>query len=168
MAPAAESELLVLQIAKLHDVEVTCVDKVEKLDMLKSLGADHVIDYNKTNYTTSDDNYDLIMDIVTNQSLKNYIQVLRPNGQYIVVGGKTSTIIKIVIFGKLYSKIYGKHLRLLIHKPNRDDLEYLSELYLEGKLKVVIGKLYKLAETPEAIKQLSMGNILGKAVISIT
>lgn len=156
-----------LQIAKLYDTEVTCVDNAEKLDMLKSLGADYVIDYKKVDFTTSGKQYDLIIDNVASHSISHFLRALNPNGRLIVIGGKTGTILKVVLLGKLISKIYKKHLSLLLHKPDRNDLEYLSSLFIDGKLKPVIGKRYSLDKTSEAVGDISKGRIAGKGVINI-
>lgn len=156
-----------VQIAKLYETEITCVDKGDKLDILKTLGADHVIDYTKDDFTKSGKTYDLIIDNVASRSVGDYLKALNPGGKLVVIGGKTGTIIKMVFLGKFISKIYGKYLSLLLHKPSSADLKFLSELFVDGKLKPVIGKKFKLNETAEAIRQIGAGDIIGKAIISM-
>ncbi len=156
-----------LQIAKLYDTEVTCVDKIEKLDILKSLGADNIIDYNKFDFTKNGKQYDLIIDNVASHPISDFMNALNPNGRLVIIGGKTGIILEVVLLGKLISKIFKKHLSLLLHKPNRNDLEYLSSLFIADKLKPVIGKHYSLDKTSEAVRDISLGNITGKGVINI-
>ena len=135
--------------------------------MLKSLGADHVLDYNQEDFTKSGKKYDLIIDNVAAHSLSDFLRALNPNGKLVIIGGKSGTIFKVVLLGKLLSKIYKKHLSLLLHKPDCNDLEYLSSLFIDGKLKPVIGKRYSLDKTSEAVGDISKGRIAGKGVINI-
>ena len=113
---------LALQIAKLHDVEVTVVDKPGKLDRLQAMGADHVIDYLREDFTTSGRRYDLILDVKTNRSPFAYLRALNPGGTYATVGGDISRLLQVVVLGRLMSRLYGKHLRLVGLKPNRTRL----------------------------------------------
>lgn len=156
-----------LQILKLNDVEVTCVDKKEKLDSLKSLGADHVIDYKEIDFARTGEKYDLILDNAASHTIPEYLNALNPLGRLVVIGGKSGTIFKVVWQGKIASVFKNKNLSLLLHKPDRRDLEYLSNLFIEGKLKPVIGRRYSLDKTSEAVRDIANGNIYGKAVINI-
>ncbi len=108
---------LAIQIAKLFDVEVTAVDHTLKLDTMLSLGADHVIDYTKEDFTEIGQKYDLIFDVKTNRSVFDYQRALCPNGIYVTVGGKTSRILQVVFFGKL-SKKYNMH--MVAYKANKE------------------------------------------------
>ncbi len=154
-----------LQIAKHYGAEVTCVDKAEKLDLLKNLGADEVIDYKTTDFRDMGIQYDLILDNVASPPLSKYCGALKADGKFIVIGGKSGMIFRVIVFGKMIKRFRGKEFSLLLHKPNREDLVELSELYLAGKMKPVIGHRFELSETPEAIKLIADGDVIGKAVI---
>jgi len=153
---------LAIQIAKLFDVEVTAVDHTVKLDTMLSLGADHVIDYTKEDFTLIGQKYDLIFDVKTNRSVFDYQRALCPNGIYVTVGGKTSRILQLVIFGKL-SKKYK--MQLVAYKANKD-LKYLIELFEADKLKPVIDKYFPLERTAEAFQYFGEGRFKGKIVVT--
>jgi NADPH:quinone reductase-like Zn-dependent oxidoreductase len=153
---------LAIQIAKSFDVEVTGVDRTEKLDMMRTLGADHVIDYTKEDFTKSGCQYDLIFDVKTTRSVFDYRHALCPNGTYVTVGGKTSRILQIVLFGAL-SRKYKMH--MVGYKANKD-LNYIVELFKAGKLKPVIDKCFALEETAEAFRYFGEGCFKGKIVIT--
>lgn len=155
-----------IQIAKLYDAEVTCVDKKDKLDMLLSLGADHVIDYEKDDFTRLGKRYDLILDMVANHGISDYLKVLNPGGNYVAIGGTIPSILKVALLGPLVSRINGKKIGILAHKAN-EGMDYLIELFESGGLRPVINNRYSLAEVPVALRQLGEGRVLGKVVISI-
>jgi NADPH:quinone reductase-like Zn-dependent oxidoreductase len=155
-----------LQMAKLYDVEVTVVDKPGKLDMLRAMGADHVIDYLKEDFTKSGKCYDLILDVKTNRSPFAYARALNPNGTYVTVGGETWRLLQALVMGPLTSRIYGKHVRIVTLKPNKD-LAYINELFEAGKLIPVIDGPYQLAEVPEAIRHFGTGDHKGKIVVTL-
>ncbi len=156
-----------LQIAKMYGAKVTCVDRADKLDLLSSLGADKVIDYSSEDFTKLDNKYDLILNNVAGHKMKEYEKVLKPEGRMVLIGGKTSAIIAIALLGSIIPK-EGKKMSLLMHKPDRGDLETLVDLIQNGKLNPVIHKFYKLSETPEAIEDLANGDVIGKAVVTLT
>ena len=155
-----------IQIAKSRGAEVTGVDSSGKLEMLKDLGADHVIDYRKEDFTKTGKHYDLILDNVANRSLFEYKRALNPNGIFVMVGGSMSTIFQAMFFSKLLSVFGSKKLKILAHKPNKD-LESLNELFNSGVFQPVLEKPYSLPETPEAMRLLGEGHVKGKVVISI-
>jgi len=154
---------LAIQIAKFFDVEITGVDRTEKLEMMRILGADHVIDYTKDDFTKSEQQYDLIFDVKTNRSVFDYQRALYLNGIYVTVGGKTSRILQVVSFGKL-SKKYKMH--MVAYKANKD-LSYLVELFEAGKLKPVIDKCFPLEKTAEAFRYFGDGCFKGKIVVKL-
>ncbi|MET0045950.1 MAG: NAD(P)-dependent alcohol dehydrogenase, partial [Candidatus Thiodiazotropha sp. 6PLUC3] len=125
---------LAIQIAKSFDVELTAVDHTEKLDTMRSLGADHLVDYTKEDFTKNGQKYDLIFDVKTTRSVFDYKRALHPGGTYVTVGGKTSRILQLLIF-KALSKSCKMH--MVGYKANKD-LKYLVELFEGGKLKPVI------------------------------
>src|SRR5574341_226300 len=108
-----------LQIAKLHDVEVTVVDKPAKLDMLRAMGADHVIDCLKEDFTNRGKRYDLILDVKTNRSPFAYARALNPNGAYVTVGGSIPRLLQALVLRPLLSRLYYKHVRIAMLQPNK-------------------------------------------------
>jgi NADPH:quinone reductase-like Zn-dependent oxidoreductase len=154
---------LAIQIAKLFDVEITGVDRTEKLDMMRTLGADCVIDYTVEDFTRNGRQYDLIFDVKTNRSIFEYKRVLCPNGTYVTVGGKTSRILQLVTIGKLSRK---HKMHMVGYKANKD-LNYLVELFEAGKLKPVIDRCYPMEETADAFRYFGEGRFKGKIVITI-
>jgi len=155
-----------VQIAKLHGVEVTGVDSSEKLDMLRSMGFDQVIDYTQEDFTKNGQCYDLIIDVKTNRSIFDYTRALSPNGIYVTVGGSMARIFQALLLGPLISMISKKNIRLVALKPNKD-LAYMNELFEAGKVKPVIDGPYKLSEVPEAMRYFGAGNHKGKIVITL-
>jgi NADPH:quinone reductase-like Zn-dependent oxidoreductase len=155
-----------LQIARLHDVEVTAVDKASKLDMLRDLGADHVIDYEEQDFTRTGKRYDLILDVKTDRSPLAYARALNPNGTYATVGGDTSRLLQAAVLGPLISRLSNKHVRVVLLKPNKD-LGYMGELFEAGKLAPVIDGPYNLADVPEALRLFGTGDHKGKIVVTV-
>jgi NADPH:quinone reductase-like Zn-dependent oxidoreductase len=156
-----------LQLAKLHGAEVTCVDSTAKLDMLKSMGADHVIDYTQQDLVQIGQGYDLILDVVGNHSIFDYKRLLKTEGNYVMVGGKLSLISQILFLGPMMTKRERKNLNILVHRPNKQDQNFIQELFLEGKIKPVIDRRYSLSQVAEAIKYLGEGYARGKVVIYV-
>ena len=155
-----------VQIAKLYGVEVTGVDSSGKLDMLRSIGADHVIDYTQEDFTKNGQCYDLILDVKTNRSIFDYTRALCPNGIYVTVGGSMVRLFQALILGPWISMISKKKIRIVGLKQNKD-LAYMNELFEAGKVKPVIDGPYKLSEVPEAIRYFGEGNHKGKVVITV-
>lgn len=157
-----------IQLAKMHGAEVTAVDNSRKLDFMRSLGADFVIDYTKEDFTQNGKQYDLILDVVANRSVWAYRRALSPNGTYFFTGGKVSTLFQILLFGSLATRNSGKSIKLLAVPQNRKDLLAVTKLCLAGKIKPVIDKRYLFEDAPEAFRYLAAGNGKGKVVINIT
>ncbi|MCD4694737.1 MAG: NAD(P)-dependent alcohol dehydrogenase [Bacteroidales bacterium] len=155
-----------VQIAKLFGAEVTGVDSTGKLDMMRSIGADHVIDYTQEDFTKNGQRYDLIIDHAAYHSFFDYKRALSPGGTYIIVGGSMSLVFKILIMGSLISMFGTKKMRILGHKPNKD-LVFMIELFKAGKVKPVIDKRYTLSEVPEAFRYFGEGLTKGKVVITV-
>ena len=157
-----------VQIAKYFGAEVTGVDSRQKLDMLRSIGCDHVIDYTKEDYTKSGKCYDLILDTVAQHSIFTYKATLSPNGMFIVVGGSRFTIFQVLILGPLISLTSGKKLGMNPWKTNKNkDMAFLQELFEAGKVKPVIDRRYPLCEVPKALKYLEDGKAKGKLIITV-
>ena len=155
-----------IQIAKLYDVETTGVDNTAKLEMMRSMGFDHVIDYTKEDFTKSGKCYDLILDVKTNRSMFDYARALCRNGVYVTVGGSIGRLFQSLLLAPWIRLIHKKHLRLVSLKQNKD-LNYMNELFEAGKVKVVIDGPYRLDQVPEAFRIFGKGEHKGKMVITI-
>ena len=155
-----------LQLAKLHDAEVTGVDTGDKLQMMLSMGFDQVIDYKKEDFTKNGQQYDLILDTKTNRSPFAYLPSLKPRGRYVTVGGSLVNLLLLFFAKGLISKYTGKYMNLLTLTPNKD-LTYLNALFDEGKIFPVIDGPFSLAAVPHALQYFGEGKHTGKVVISI-
>ncbi|MDF9795611.1 NADPH:quinone reductase-like Zn-dependent oxidoreductase [Catalinimonas alkaloidigena] len=153
-----------LQLAKLYHCHVTGVDAQEKIEMMKSIGFDTTIDYKQINFTKAGEKYDLILDCKTNKSAFSYLSALKVNGRYVTIGGKVGSLIKVLLWSKLINLFSTKKLQVLSLKPNKD-LDYICELFREGKIKCEIDGPYALAETPGLIQYFGEGKHKGKVVI---
>ena len=155
-----------IQIGKLYGEEVTGVDSTAKLNMLRSMGFDHVIDYTKEDFTKNGKCYDLILDVKTNRSVFNYTRALCPHGVYVTVGGNIARILQLILLSPWIAMFLKKHVRLVTLKPNKD-LLYVNELFESGKVKPVIDGPYKLSEVPEAFRFFGTAEHKGKIVITM-
>lgn len=131
-----------LQIARLYGAEVTVVDKPGKLEMLRAMGADHVIDYLKEDFTTAGPCYDLILDVKTNRSPVAYARALHADGTYVTVGGSIPRLLQTLVLGPLLARRQHKHMRVVGLKVNKD-LAYMSRLFEAGKLQPVLEGPYR-------------------------
>lgn len=156
-----------IQLAKLAGAEVIGVDNAEKLELMRSLGADHVIDYTKEDFTKNGKQYDLILDVIAHRSVFAYQRALEPNGTYFFVGGSVAILFQSLLLGPLIRRITGKNIKLLSVQTDSKDLVYLTELIESGKVKLVIDKRYSLSETAEALRYLGEGHAKGKVVITV-
>ena len=155
-----------IQIAKLYNAEVTGVDKATKLEMLRSIGFDHVIDYTKEDFTKNGKVYDLILDAKTNRSAFDYARSLNRNGVYVTVGGSIGHLLQVLILAPLIRMIQSKHLRIVALKPNKD-LAFMNDLFEKGKVRTVIDGPYRLDQLGEAFRHFAKADHLGKIVITI-
>ncbi|MGF7050171.1 NADPH:quinone reductase-like Zn-dependent oxidoreductase [Paenibacillus sp. DS2015] len=156
-----------IQYAKSIGAEVTGVDTTLKLKMLRSIGADHVIDYTQEDFTTKGQQYDLILDVVGNRSVYEYKRILRHKGAYVMVGGSMNRIFQVIFQGPLISMIEKKRMGVLIHKPNSNDQNTMKELFEAGQVVPIIDRLYPLSEVPQALRYLGEGHTKGKVVINM-
>jgi NADPH:quinone reductase-like Zn-dependent oxidoreductase len=155
-----------VQIAKSFGAEVTGVDSTRKLDIMRSIGAVHVIDYTQEDFTKKGQCYDWIVDFAAHHSIFDCNRALSPKGIYVMVGGATARIFQVMFLGPLISMTTRKKIRILAHKPNKD-LAYIKELFEAGKVKPVIDKRYPLSEVPEALRYFGEGLHRGKVVITL-
>jgi 2-desacetyl-2-hydroxyethyl bacteriochlorophyllide A dehydrogenase len=157
-----------VQIAKYFGAEVTAVDSTKKLEMLRSIGADHVIDYNEEDFTKNGQQYDLILDIAGHHSVFDYKRVLSSKGIYSLVGGSRFTIFQTLFLGPLISMATSKKIGIIAWKPNRkQDLDLIKELIESGKVVPVIDRRYQLTEVAEALQYFEEGQPQGKVVITV-
>ncbi len=155
-----------VQIAKSFGVEVTAVCSTSKLDMARSLGADHVIDYTQENFTENGQQYDLILAANGHHSLSDYQRALTPKGFYICTGGTMKQIFQSMLLGPLKSR-GGQTFGNLAAHTNQDDLFTLSQLLEDGKVVPVIDHCYPLAEAAEAFRFLGEKHAKGKIVVTV-
>ena len=157
-----------VQIAKSFGAEVTAVTNTQNLDMARSLGADHVIDYTKEDFTKNEQRYDLICDIASAHSPSSYKRIMNPNGICVIVGFRDKVISRLIYFviRKRFST-GDKKFKFFVAKSNQEDLAFMKELMEAGKITPVIDRRYRLSETPQAIKYLGEGKARGKIVITI-
>ncbi len=151
-----------VQIAKSFGAEVTGVCSTRKLDMVRSLGADQVIDYTQEDFTKSEQRYDLIFDIVANRKISDYKRALNPKGIYVACAFNPVSL----FFGPLISMFGSKKVGSFIGKPSAKDLVFMKDLLETGKVVPVIDKSYPLSEVAEAIRHYEEG-AQGKVVITI-
>jgi len=154
-----------LQIAKAYGAEVTGVDNAEKLAAMHAMGADHVIDYSKDDYTKSGQTYDLIVEFALHRSALDCLRTLTPKGNCVVAGGATSRILQTVLVGAWLSLTGTKKMGLLLHKAN-EGLEDIKTLFEAGKVVPVIDRRYPLTEIADAFRYFGAGHARGKIVIN--
>jgi NADPH:quinone reductase-like Zn-dependent oxidoreductase len=159
--------LFAVQLAKLHGAAVTGVDNTGKMDFLRSLGADHVIDYTRQDFSKQGKQYDLILDLIAHCSAFAYKRALKPNGTAFFVGGSVATLFQILLLGPWIKRMTGRNLRLLVVPQNKKDLIAITQLCEEGKVIPVIDRRYPFSETREALRYVAEGRAKGKVVIQI-
>jgi NADPH:quinone reductase-like Zn-dependent oxidoreductase len=160
-----------VQIAKAFGANVSGVCSTQKVEMVRSIGADHVIDYTREDFAEGDERYDLILDIGGNSSLSRLRRALTPEGTLVIVGGEggggwlggTDRQLRAMML----SPFVGQKLGTFVNKENQEDLIVLKELIESGKVTPVIDRTYPLSEVPEAIRYLEEGHARGKVVISV-
>src|ERR1700757_1576802 len=163
-----------VQIAKSYGAEVTGVCSTRNIELVQSLGADHVIDYTKEDFTKADQKYDVILDNVANHSLSECRRLLTANGIYVLIGGGGANEQGWVgALGKarnaaVYARFVKQKMGMMMAQPSTKDLTLLAEMVQAGKLKTVIDRSYKsLSEVPDAIRYLEEGHARGKVVITV-
>ena len=156
-----------IQLAKYYGAEVTGVDNTRKLDFMRSIGADDVVDYTREDFTRKRKQYDLILDLVAYRSAFSYLRALKPGGSCYFVGGSVATLFQILLLGPLIKRMTDKNLRLLAVQRNREDLVQITELCQAGKIVPVIDRRYPLSQVPEAMRYVSDGRAKGKVVIIV-
>lgn len=155
-----------IQMAKLAGAAVTGVDRAEKAELMRAVGADRVVDYAVTDFTAEGQRYDLILDMVAGRPLAHYRRVLSPRGRFVMVGGKTSTILTVALVGAMTSKPEGQQMGLLLHRPDVGQLAELGALIAAGTIVPAVEQVYSLEDTAEAFRRIGEGRALGKLVVA--
>ena len=163
-----------VQIAKSFGAEVTGVCSTRNLEMVRSLGADRVIDYTKEDFAKGDQHFDVILDNVGNHSLSEYRRLLTPNGVYVLIGGGGASEqgflggLAKALNAAVYSKFVKQKMGMMLADPSTKDLTLLADMMQSGKIKPVIDRTYKsLSEIPDAIRYVEEGHARGKVVITV-
>ena len=160
-----------VQLARAFGAQVTGVCGTTKVDLVRSIGASHVIDYKREDFTNSEERYDVILDIGGNPSLSRLRRALAPTGTLVIAGGETGGRWLAgndrQLRALLLSRFVGQKLTTFISAQNHNDLIVLTELIEAGKIKPVIDRTYPLSEVPKAIRYLEQGHARGKIVITV-
>jgi len=156
-----------VQFAKYFGAEVTAVCSTRNLDVARSLGADHLIDYTREDFTKNGLRYDLILAVNGYRSIFDYRRALNPKGIYVVAGGSLAQILQGILLGSRLSKNGGKKMGFFMANLNQKDLGFIKELIEAGKVKPVIDRCYPLREAAEALRYLGEGHAKGKVVITV-
>jgi NADPH:quinone reductase-like Zn-dependent oxidoreductase len=157
-----------VQMARSSGADVTGVDSAAKLDMLRAIGADHVIDYTQEEYTRTGQRYDWILDVVAHRSMFEYRRALRRRGRFVMVGGPTARILQAMVVGPVISMAGSRKVGVLLGRPfKKEDVALVTDLVEAGKITPVIDRQFRLSEVSEALRQQEEGRALGKLVITI-
>ncbi|WP_103070021.1 NAD(P)-dependent alcohol dehydrogenase [Aquimarina sediminis] len=158
---------IAVQIAKSFGAEVTGVCSTKNLKMVKSLGADKVIDYTKEDCTQDKQLYDLILDTAAYRSISDYKKILNTNGIYVLIGGSLSQLFRVLLFSMWGSITGNQRMRFMIANINKKDMFFIKKLLEEGKITPVINSYYSLNEVPQAIQHFEKGHMQGKIIIQV-
>ena len=160
-----------VQLAKALGADVTGVASTSKLDMVRSLGADHVIDYTTTDFADGSDTYDLILDIGGRNPVSTLRRALTKNGTLVIVGGEDGNRFTGGIGRQLWavalSPFVSQRLTMFIAMVNQSLLEQLAQFIVDGQVRPMIGDRFELGQVPEAMRQLAAGHVTGKTVINV-
>ena len=157
-----------VQIARSFGAEVTGVCSTAKSDLVRSIGADHVVDYTKEDFTRSGQRYDRILAANGYHPISDYRRALSPNGTYVMTGGSGAQMLQAMTLGPIMSMRGSKKMGYLTMKQNKEDLVFVKDLLEGGEITPVIDRKYPLSEVPDAIRYLEEGHARGKVVISVS
>jgi NADPH:quinone reductase-like Zn-dependent oxidoreductase len=161
------SGMYAIQLAKLRGAEVTGVDNAAKLEFMRSLGADHVVDYTRADVTRNGRSYDLVLDLAAHRSALAFRGSLTPRGRYLYVGGSAAALLQVLLLGPFTGGGEGRKLRLLVVRLGAERLAPLVALCQAGTVATVIDRRYRLPEVPEALRYLGEGHAKGKLVATV-
>ena len=156
-----------VQIAKSFGAEVTGVCSTKNLEMVRSIGADHVVDYGREDFTQSGQRYDLIFTLVGYHSIFDFRRALTPEGIYVGSTNATGLILQTMLIGPFISMTDGRKMTNLMAQASQEDLVFLKELLEAGKVAPVIDRRYPLSEVAEAVRYYGEGHPQGKVVITV-
>jgi NADPH:quinone reductase-like Zn-dependent oxidoreductase len=156
-----------VQIAKAFETEVTAVCSTRNVDMVRAIGADHVIDYTQEDFAENEGQYDLILATGGDRSISDYKRALSPTGTYVSAGGSMTQVFQGLLLGPFMSLGGSKTLTSLYHRPNQEDLVTMKELIEGGKVKPIIDRRYPLSEAAEALRYYAEGRSQGKVIITV-
>ena len=156
-----------IQLAKRAGAHVTAVDNASKLDFMRSLGADEVLDYLSDDFTRSAAPYDRILDLVAHRSVFAYRRVLARGGRYRCVGGSVPTLIRVATVGAIVGRLTGRRIGILAVREGPSHFEPLAELCVAGQVGIHIDRTFALEEVPEALRYVGEGRALGKVVVEV-
>ena len=156
-----------VQLAKAFGADVTAVCSTGNMESMRSLGADHVIDYTHEDFTHNGLRYDLILAVNGYHPISDYKRALRPEGVYVMTGGSMAQLFQAMLLGPVMSRTGRQKMGNSAHTPNAQDLLVMKELIEEGRVTSVIDRRYPLGETAEAIRYLEAGHAQGKVVITV-
>jgi NADPH:quinone reductase-like Zn-dependent oxidoreductase len=156
-----------VQIAKAFGAEVTAVCSTRNIELVRSIGADHVIDYTQEDFAQNGEQYNLIIAMASYRPLQDYKRALRPGGIFVWAGGPLKGMFEAMALGPWVSRKGNKKLTNLSHQPNQGDLGYMAGLMEAGKVKPVIDRCFPLEETDEAFRHYAAGHMQGKVVITV-
>lgn len=162
------SGMFAIQLAKRMGAVVTGVDNERKLQHMRDLGADFVLDYRRVDFAQADEKYDHILDLVATRSVFAILRALRPGGTYAVVGGTMRGLLGTLFLGPLVGFFTGKKLGVLAAEPRVEDYEQLLSLLESGELKLTIDHTYRLEQAAAAIASVGRGQALGKVIVQVT
>jgi NADPH:quinone reductase-like Zn-dependent oxidoreductase len=157
-----------IQLAKRAGAHVTGVDNAGKLDFMRSLGADEVIDYRTDDFTRGFEPYDRILDLVAHRSVFAYRRAVAPGGVYRCVGGSVPTLLRVATIGAVVGRLTGRRIGVLMVRQGPESFEPLAELCVAGRIRVHIDRTVALDEVPEALRCVGEGRSLGKVVVEVT
>lgn len=160
-----------VQIAKAAGAQVTGVCSTSKLDLVRSIGADHVVDYTRDDIVDLGERYDVVIDIAGNRPLRRLRRVLAPKGTLVIVGGEGGGRwiggIQRNLWASLWSPFIGQRMRAFLSRERREDIEVLAEMITAGTVTPVVERTFPLADAAEAIRHLEAGHVRGKVVVTV-
>ncbi len=156
-----------VQIAKAFGAQVTAVCSTRNIELVRSIGADHVIDYTQEDFAQNGEQYDLIIAMAGYRPLQDYERALCPGGIFVWAGGPLKGLFEAMALGSWVARKGDKKMTNLSHQPNQDDLVYMAGLMEAGKVKPVIDRCFPLEETAEAFRHYAAGRMQGKVVITV-
>jgi NADPH:quinone reductase-like Zn-dependent oxidoreductase len=157
-----------IQLAKRLGAHVTGVDNAGKLDFMRSIGADEVIDYRSDDFTRRHQPYDLILDLVVHRSVFGYRRALAPGGRYRCVGGTVPALLRVVTIGSIVGRLTHRRMGMLVVKEGPAHFEPLADLCIAGEVSIHIDRTFRLEDVPAALAYVGEGRALGKVVVTMS